>query len=169
MLRLPQPLVFLGVFMRPSYTALAVMAFVGASVHAQAPTYDPKQLPTYDAGALARQAEQLFKQSQMQHIQPQRASLPPEMVINDATVVSAQRFKFNGNQLLTDGQLQAVALPFANRPLNQHDLQQLTHAVTEAYRQTGWLVQAYIPRQTLTGVALSVQVMETIPPSKPAR
>lgn len=120
-----------------------------------------------DAGALMRQSEQMFQQTQQQRIQTQRASLPPEMVLNDATLVTVQRFKFNGNQLLTNGQLQAVALPFANRPLKQNDLQQLTHAVSEAYRQLGWVVQVYIPRQSLTGVELSVQVMETIPPTKP--
>ena len=121
-----------------------------------------------DAGALMRQSEQMFKQSQ-QHIQPQRASLQPEMVLNDTTVITAQRFKINGNQLLTAGQLQAVALPFANRPLKQQDLQQLMYAVSEAYRQAGWLVQAYIPRQTLTGVELTLQVIESIPPSKPGQ
>ena len=155
--------------MRPIYSSLALLFFVGANVHAQAQVYDPKQVPTYDAGALARQAEQMFKQTQQQRIQPQRASLPPELVVNDATVVTAQRFKFNGNQLLTAGQLQAVAVPFANRPLNQHDLQQLAYAVSEAYRQVGWLVQAYIPRQDLNSSELTVQVIESIPPSKPLR
>jgi hemolysin activation/secretion protein len=122
-----------------------------------------------DAGALMRQSEQMFKQSQQQRIQTQRTSLPPELVVTDATLVTAQRFKFNGNQLLTTGQLQAVAAPFTNRPLNQHDLQQLSHAVSEAYRQAGWVVQAYIPRQDLNSSELTVQVIESIPPSKPLR
>ena len=122
-----------------------------------------------DAGALMRQSEQMFKQSQMQRIQPQRASLPAEMVINETTLITAQRVKFKGNQLLTDGQLQALALPFVNRPLKELDLHQLTHAVSEAYRDAGWLVQAYIPRQNLTGGELTLQVIESIPPSKPVQ
>jgi hemolysin activation/secretion protein len=121
-----------------------------------------------DAGALMRQSEQMFKQSQMQRTPPPRATLPAEMVINESTLITAQRVKFNGNQLLTEGQLQAVAVPFVNRPLKELDLQQLTHAVSEAYREAGWLVQAYIPNQSLTGGALTVQVIESIPPSKPA-
>jgi hemolysin activation/secretion protein len=139
---------------------VALTLLLGASASAQ-------NMP--DAGALMRQSEQMFKQSQVQRMQPQRASLPPELVVNDATVVTAQRFKFNGNQLLTTGQLQAAVLPFANRPLNQHDLQQLTYAVSEAYRQVGWVVQAYIPRQDLSSSELSIQVIESIPPSKPLR
>jgi hemolysin activation/secretion protein len=139
---------------------VALTLLLGASASAQ-------NMP--DAGALMRQSEQMFKQSQVQRMQPQRASLPPEQVVNDATVVTAQRFKFNGNQLLTTGQLQAAVLPFANRPLNQHDLQQLTYAVSEAYLQVGWVVQAYIPRQDLSSSELTVQVIESIPPSKPLR
>ena len=55
------------------------------------------------------------------------------------------------------------------QPLNANDLEHLTDAVTEAYRKTGWVVQAYIPRQDLGGRELTVQIIETIPPSKPSR
>lgn len=147
--------------MRPTQSAFVVLVFQ-LSVGAWA-----QSLP--DAGALMRQNEQMFKQSQSQRLQPQRASLPSEMVINETTVINAQRFKFNGNQLLSEGQLTAVTQPFVNRPLKALDLQQLTHAVSEAYREAGWLVQAYIPRQSLTGEELTLQVIESIPPSKPAQ
>jgi hemolysin activation/secretion protein len=155
--------------MRTNQFALTGLVLLAANVCAQTSSYDPKQMPTYDAGALTRQAEQMFKQSQQQRIQPQKAALPPELVINDATLVTAQRFKFNGNQLLRTEQLQSVAMPFANRPLGHNDLRQLTYAVTEAYRQANWLVQAYIPRQSLTGGELTVQVIETIPSNKPVQ
>jgi hemolysin activation/secretion protein len=122
-----------------------------------------------DAGALMRQTEQNIRFSQMQQAAKLRESLPPAMVINDATLVTPQRFEFNGNKRLSTAQLQQVAIPFANRALNQHDLQQLIHAVTEAYRQSGWLVQAYIPRQTLPATVLTVQVIESIPPNKPVQ
>jgi hemolysin activation/secretion protein len=89
--------------------------------------------------------------------------------MNDATLVTPQRFEFSGNRRLSAEQLYAVVAPFTHRPLNQHELQQLTHAVTEAYRQSGWLVQAYIPRQTLPTAVLTVQVIENIPPNQPAQ
>ena len=146
--------------MRHQLSSIVVLALCGASLHAQT-------IP--DAGALMRQNEQMFRQDQMQRNQPKRTALPPAMVINDDTLITVQQFKFNGNKILSSGQLQAVAEPFANRALNQHDLQHLTDAVSEAYRTTGWLVQAYIPRQSLSGPELTVQVIETIPPSKPSR
>ena len=155
--------------MRLAHVFLSIWVIFAAPVLAQAPVYDPKQVPVYDAGALARQAEQMFKQSQQSDSQKQRASLPPELVLSEATSVTAQRFKFNGNRVVSNDQLQPLTAPFVNRALSSRDLQQLTHAITEAYRQTGWIVHVYIPRQPLTGVELTVQVIESIPPSKPSQ
>ena len=120
-----------------------------------------------DAGALMRQTEQNSRPTQQQLAAQQRAALPPAAVLSESTVVNVERFKFLGNQRLTTEQLQLVVAPFAKRPLNAHDLQQLTQAVSEEYRKSGWLVQAYIPRQNLAGPELTIQVIESIPPNKP--
>ena len=152
--------------MRHTRFAIAVLAFVVTSVYAQ---YDASKVPTYDAGALTRQAEQMVKQSQMQRNQPKTVLLPPELVVTDATLVTVERFKFDGNKLLTTEQLQAVTASYANRPLKQHDLQHMTAAISEAYRQIGWIVQAYLPRQDFANSEMTLQVIETIPPSKPLR
>ena len=120
-----------------------------------------------DAGSLMRQTEQMLRQDQLQRQQLKREVLPPAMVINIDTRATVERFQFNGNKLLKAEQLQAVVAPFRNRPLNQHDLQQLTHTLIEAYRQTGWIVQAYIPSQDLKNGEMTVQLIETIPPNKP--
>jgi hemolysin activation/secretion protein len=122
-----------------------------------------------DAGSLLRQIEQNTRQSQMQLNWQKRDALPPAMVIHADTLIRVQRFKFSGNKILPEEQLQAVAAPFADRSLNSTDLQQLTRAISEAYHQTGWLVQAYIPRQALNPQELTIQVIETIPPSKPTQ
>ena len=153
--------------MRYLQLAVTIWMLIGAGVNAQAPVYDPKQVPIYDAGALARQAELYFNQSQMQRNQQKREALPPEMVLDDTLVVTVKRFKFNGNKLLSTEQLLAVAAPFADKPLKKQDLQHLTDVVTEAYRKIGWIVPAYIPRQDLSGVEMTLQVMETMPPSRP--
>lgn len=121
-----------------------------------------------DAGALMRQTEQMLRQKAQPLSVPKKEPLPPVMVINENTSVIVSRFKFNGNKLLTVDQLQAVVQPFMHRPLDAHELQHLTDAVSEAYRQIGWLVQAYIPRQDLQqGGEMTLQVIESIPPNKP--
>lgn len=147
---------------RTSFIA-AVLAISASCANAQ----PQPQLPTYDAGALMRQTEQNIRQGQLHQAAKKRDSLPPPAVLSEATNVTAERFRFNGNQRLSTEQLQAAAAPFANRPLNQHDLQHLTDAVSQEYRKTGWLVQAYIPRQNLAAPELSIQVIESIPPNKP--
>ena len=88
-------------------------------------------------------------------------------LLTEATVVTVERFKFNGNRRLSTEQLQAAVTTFANRPLNPHDLKHLTDAVSQEYRKTGWVVQTYIPRQNLDGPELVLQVIESIPPNKP--
>ena len=147
--------------------ALFSLSFSIFSVEAQQPNQPPP--PVYDAGALMRQIEQNARHSQMQRNTQLREALPPVLEVNEATRLMVKGFKFSGNKLLTNEQLQTVVLPYANRALNQHDLQYLTRDVTEAYRQIGWLVQAYIPRQDLAGPDLTVQIIESIPPSKPSR
>ena len=122
--------------------------------------------PVFDAGALMRQNEQSI-QAQQQQMASKRVLLPPAAVLSDSTVVKPDRFKFLGNQRLSTEQLLAVTVPFANRPLNKHDLLYLTDAVVQEYRKAGWLVRAYIPQQNLAGPELSIQVVESIPPIKP--
>ncbi len=145
------------------------IAFVIPTILATHAVAQPNNAPPYDAGALIRQTEQMMRQSQMQQAAQKRELLPPAAVINEATVVQAERFKFSGNKRLSSDQLQALATAYTHRPLNHHDVQHLLDAITEGYRQTGWLVQAYIPRQDLTGAEITIQVIETIPPSKPLR
>jgi len=139
---------------------LVVFALLSVGAHAQT-------IP--DAGALMRQTEQMTRQNQLQQAAQRRAALPPAAVFNESTSVQVERFKFSGNYLLSQAQLQSVVGPFANRALNQHDLQHLTDAVSDAYRQAGWLVQVYIPRQDMTAPELIIQVVETIPSSKTLR
>lgn len=123
--------------------------------------------PAYDAGALMRQNEQSIRAYQQQQSMKKSVLLPPAATLPDGSWVTPARFIFIGNQRLSTEQLQTVTVPYANRPLNQRDLQHLTDAVTQEYRKSGWLVQAYIPHQNLAGSVLTIQVIESIAPGKP--
>lgn len=123
--------------------------------------------PVFDAGALMRQNEQSIRAQQQQMAVSKRVLLPPAAVLSETTEVKPDRFKFLGNQRLSNEQLQAVTVPFANRTLSKHDLLYLADAVVQEYRKAGWLVRAYIPQQNLAGPELSIQVVESIPPIKP--
>jgi hemolysin activation/secretion protein len=120
-----------------------------------------------DAGALMRQTEQMMHQSQMQQLMQRRQALPPKMDWAEFSAATAHSFKFSGNKHLSTTQLNEIAAPFLNRPLTQTDFQRLTDAVSEGYRASGWLVQAYVPRQDLSQGEVLIQVIETIPPNTP--
>jgi len=146
--------------MRHSIVFTAISVFVSSVVYAQ-------NIP--DAGSLMRQTEQNLRLNQAQQGFQKQHILPPAMAINDSTLIPVQRFKFVGNKLLTTAQLQLVTESFTNKELNQHDLQMLTEKISDAYRQSGWLVQAYIPQQPMGSGELVIQVLESISSRRPAQ
>jgi hemolysin activation/secretion protein len=149
--------------MRASPLLLTLLGWMSSQALAQTPPSIPPP-PTYDAGALMRQTEQLMRPNPAHGVR--REAMPPAMTIAENTVIEVKRIQFAGNQHLRTDQLQTLAAPFENRRLGATDLMHLTHAVTEAYRQTGWVVNVYVPRQRLSGGDLTLQVIETVPPTR---
>ena len=76
-------------------------------------------------------------------------------------------FKVSGANLLKSEHLRVAAAPFVNRDLSQSDLENLCSAVSDVYRQLGWVVRVYVPRQAIPTDTLTLQVLETVPPSSP--
>ena len=144
--------------MRQTCLAIALICFQQSLVAQTVP----------DAGALMRQNEQMLRQNQMQALAKQRPSaLPPAMDLKDVGPVIVKSFKFSGNKLLKTQQLTDIASSYLGRELTSHDFQHLTDAISEAYRGTGWLVHAYVPRQDLSRDEVVIQVIESIPPTAP--
>ena len=81
---------------------------------------------------------------------------------NTDFTVTVQTFAFAGNTLLSAAQLQQAVQPYRNRPLNFDQLQAATQAVSEAYREAGWIVRAYLPEQdfAVSGGTVTIQVLE---------
>lgn len=110
-----------------------------------------------------RQTEQMLRAHPT--ATPRREALPPAMVIDASTAIAVKRIQFAGYKFLSLDKLQQVATPFEGRTLDANDLQHLTYAVSQAYREVGWVVQAYVPRQPLESGDLRVQIIESVPPS----
>jgi hemolysin activation/secretion protein len=146
--------------MRHSIVFTAISVFASAVVYAQ-------NIP--DAGSLMRQTEQNLRLNQAQPGFQKQQVPPPAMSVNESTLITAQRFKFVGNKLLTAAQLQLITESFTNKELNQHDLQMLTEKISDAYRQSGWLVQVYIPQQPMGSDELVIQVLESLSSRRPAQ
>lgn len=145
----------------PTFLAVTLMA-APAQVQAADPRY-----PVMDAGALMRQAEQSRTANQTQRALGQLPLLAPPLVLGEAASVQVSGFAFAGVHLIAPETLQAAVAPFANRPLGQAELEHIAVAVAQAYRQAGWVVRVYVPKQPLPTDTLTVQVLETIPPPSP--
>jgi hemolysin activation/secretion protein len=116
-----------------------------------------------DAGSLMRQNEQMLRPNLANT--PRKEALPPPLVIDANTSVAVKRIQLKGYAHLSLETLRQVTAPFEGRTLGSNDLQHLTYAISEAYRQVGWLVQVYVPRQPLQSGDLVVQIIESVPPS----
>ncbi len=84
------------------------------------------------------------------------------MQAQPGVVVTAQVFKFVGNTLLSAEQLAPAVAPFLRRPLDFVQLQAAAAAVAAAYREAGWVVRAYLPKQEITDGVVTIQIVEAV-------
>jgi hemolysin activation/secretion protein len=117
-----------------------------------------------DAGALMRQTEQSLRS---QRIQPSRDLLAPPLVLDASAHITARQFKFAGVSRLKPEVLEQATQGFANQALTPNDLDRLCATVVHTYRDAGWVIQAYVPKQSLPTEVLTIQVIETLQPARP--
>lgn len=115
-----------------------------------------------DAGALRQQIEQeravpLPQPGVGVGTPPTNSELPQGQI-----TVTVQAFRFVGNTLLTGVELERVVAPWLHHPIAFNELQQAPAAVAKAYRDAGWLVNAYLPRQEITDGAVTIRIVEAL-------
>ncbi len=76
--------------------------------------------------------------------------------------VTVRSFRFAGNRLLTEVQLAPVVARFLNRPVGFNELQQAAAAIGDTYRAAGWIVRAYLPRQSISDGVVTIQIVEAV-------
>lgn len=118
--------------------------------------------PYVDAGSLQRQAEEGLKQPQIPKTYKRSETPPPAMAKPGSVTVQVSAFKFAGNSLVTTEQLDAIAAPYLNRPLSFDALQEVANAVAVAYRDAGWVVRTYLPKQEIDQGIVTIQVVEAV-------
>ena len=112
-----------------------------------------------NAGSLLQQVEQEHKKPLPPKSAPQFQP-PPPMESFGGTTVTVKSFLFAGNTLLTDAQLAPTVAKFLNRPVSFAELQNAAIAVAAAYRQAGWVVRVYLPKQDITSGSVTIQIVE---------
>lgn len=136
----------------PSLFALGgLLAFAGHAIAATA---------NIDAGALQRQTEQGLRARPDAPLRNRPEPQPPSPPARDAVTVTVTAFEFQGNTLLSQEALNQVVAPFLNRPLSFDGLQEAAQAVSAAYREAGWVVRAFFPKQAIDSGRVTLQIVE---------
>jgi len=115
-----------------------------------------------DAGTLFRQAEQNLPMNRQ--VAPLITLPPPPLALNlerDGEKKAVfQAFKLNGKKRLSEEVLQTALATFKQQEILYKDLHRIPDAVENAYRQNGWIVKVYLPRQDLAAGVLTIQILE---------
>ena len=73
---------------------------------------------------------------------------------------TVKHFVFIGNIKLSNDELQPIVADFIDKPITFDDLKRVTDAITEFYREKGWLVRVFLPQQDITEGTVTIRIIE---------
>lgn len=120
-----------------------------------------QQVPT-NAGSLMQQMEQRRSESLPKVPSAVTAPAPAAMNVLPGPTVIVKSIRFVGNRLLGQEQLNSVVQGYLDRPVSFAELQQAAVTIAQAYRDAGWIVRAYLPRQEITDGVVTIQIIEAV-------
>jgi hemolysin activation/secretion protein len=113
-----------------------------------------------DAGALQRELQlQLQRSAPQTPVQPQRP-VAPTPAKPDEQKQPVKGYKFQGNTLLTDEQLQEAVAQWTNTQIRFSELKDVTTAIRNLYAKNGRVAQANIPPQEIQDGVILISIIE---------
>lgn len=140
---------------------LRLAATLGIVVGAAQPLLAQAQVVP-DAGALTRQAEESLPPPMPLSPEPLPPAQPAPMTLPESIRLEVKSFRFAGNTLIPNAELQTAVQRWEGQTLGFAELQQATQAVATLYRQAGWIVRAYLPAQDVTDGIVTIQIVEAV-------
>jgi hemolysin activation/secretion protein len=115
-----------------------------------------------DAGSLLQQIQPKSSKGALPNdfVRPKIAPPPEEMQEKSGISIAVRQFQFVGNSLLTEARLSEVVKPWVGKTLDFNELKRVTQAVAQTYRDAGWVVRAYLPKQDITDGVVTIQIVE---------
>jgi len=120
-----------------------------------------QQIP--NAGTLQRDAEQGFKLIPTPKLAPLEA--PMQKATSSQTgelTVLVKGFKYSGNTLISDADLNRALSSYINQSLTFEELKNLTQELVLVYKKEGWMVRAYLPKQEIDAGIVEIQIIEAV-------
>jgi len=136
----------------PFFRPILVAAIIGLGT-AQAQTVP-------DAGVLRQQIENERPLPLPAPLAPLKDHEPGAKKDSSGPVVKVWEFRFSGNTLLSAAQLEDAVRDYVGRELRFDELQRAAEAVAARYREAGWVVHCFLPRQDVTDGVVTIQVIE---------
>ena len=135
----------------------------------------PQICHAQDAGTLQRELElQLQRSAPKPQVQPEKP-VPQKQAKTGEQKVIFKGFKFQGNTLLSNAQLEEVVKPWVNKEITFSDLKDVTTAIQNLYAQNNRIAQATIPPQDIVEGILLITINEgklgsvIVEPAKPGQ
>ncbi|MEJ7137183.1 ShlB/FhaC/HecB family hemolysin secretion/activation protein [Amphibiibacter pelophylacis] len=115
-----------------------------------------------DAGSLTQQTERDRQPAAPARVAPAapQPQAQPSVSGELPAQVTVKAFQFTGNTLLPAELLQERVRPWVGQTLDLEGLKAVTAAVSDAYREGGWVVRVLLPAQDITGGTVTLQVVE---------
>lgn len=137
---------------RSKITRLGLIS-IGLSLGASALAAPP------DAGALQQQMQQETHRLPGPGAREERPSAAPKPK-PDGVTLKVRRFQLKGNTLVSSDKLTPVLAPFLDTPLDFAGLQAAAAAVSQAYRDAGWVANAFLPMQDIKDGQVIIEILE---------
>jgi len=145
--------------MKTPHTLLSIPALLAGTALCLSAHAAP---PTVDAGSLLRQNEQDLKAPRpAPKLQPAPHTTASQPSADEATV-QVRAFKFAGNTLLSNDVLAQAVAPYVDRALSVAQLKEVAQVITDIYREAGWSVRTFLPKQEVEGGIVTLQVVEAV-------
>lgn len=120
----------------------------------------PSSVIAQDAGLLQRELQLQLERTEPM---PQVPSVKPDEIKqknpNDQKV-AIKGFKFQGNTLLSDAQLQEEVKPWTNTSITFGDLKDVTAAIQNLYTKNNRIAQVVVPPQDISDGIILIQITE---------
>jgi len=81
---------------------------------------------------------------------------------DQADKVTIKQFKFKGNKVLSESDLQEAVAPLTNRSISITELKTCTDLVSALYRKKGYLASCSLPEQDITEGVVWIEVVEAV-------
>lgn len=112
-----------------------------------------------DAGQVLQEIERGLEVTPLPEV-PAVEAAPLEEEQGEKLVV--KQFKFGGNKVLTEAQLQEALLPLTNQAITVNQLKTCVDLIAAFYRQKGYLAVATLPEQDITDGVVTINIVEAI-------